>query len=218
MLPFRHHRGKVSEGRSRTPTVRGKSRSRQSPRQNSSLSPHGLRYFGSGDTTISNYYESPFALVPSDAGGAIKVPVASQPRRSHGRPSTWLVPPSARRIGLHGFSFAARIPLKRAAPHADTRSGIDASWLAFRAADYAPRLRPSPRMAQESFVSSPFSSILLCIPLSRGAVRLGGGRAGGLSGTCSGRDERWTSARTVWSCCEAGMVAGSSPYSVRRGR
>ena len=29
------------------------------------------------DTTISNYYESPFALVPSDAGGAIKVPVAS---------------------------------------------------------------------------------------------------------------------------------------------
>ena len=83
----------------------------------------------------------------TDAGSVIKVQVVSQPRRSHGRPSTWLVPPSARRIGLHGFSFAARIPLKRAAPHADTRSGIDASWLAFRAADYAPRLRPSPRTA-----------------------------------------------------------------------
>ena len=32
------------------------------PRRNSSLSPHGLRYFGNGDTIISNYYESPFAF------------------------------------------------------------------------------------------------------------------------------------------------------------
>ena len=43
---------------------------------------------------------------------------------------------------------ASRIPSKRGNPHADTRSGIDASWLACRGADYAPRLRFSPRMAQ----------------------------------------------------------------------
>ena len=55
-------------------------------------------------------------------------------------------------------SLASRIPSKRDHPHADTRSGIDASWLACRGADYAPRLRPSPRMAQESLVSPSFSS------------------------------------------------------------
>ena len=33
-------------------------------------------------------------------------------------------------------------------PHADTRAGIDASWLVCRGADYALRLRPTPRVAQ----------------------------------------------------------------------
>ena len=55
---------------------------------------------------------------------------------------------------------ASRIPSKRGNLHADTRSGIDASWLACRWADYAPRLRFSPRMAQESSVSSPPRSLL----------------------------------------------------------
>ena len=56
--------------------------------------------------------------------------------------------------------LASRVPSKRIAPHADTRSDIDASWLACRGADYAPRLRSSPRMAQESLVSSSFTSLL----------------------------------------------------------
>ena len=62
---------------------------------------------------------------------------------------------------------ASRIPSKRGNLHADTRSGIDASWLACRGADYAPRLRSSPRMAQESLVSLPLSTFLLFILLSR---------------------------------------------------
>ena len=34
-------------------------------------------------------------------------------------------------------------------PHADTRAGIDASWLVCRGAEYAPRLRSAPRVAQQ---------------------------------------------------------------------
>ena len=62
---------------------------------------------------------------------------------------------------------ASRIPSQRDNPHADTRSGIDASWLVCRRADYAPRLRPSPGMAQELLVSSSFCSFLLFILLLR---------------------------------------------------
>ena len=49
-------------------------------------------------------------------------------------------------------------------PHADTREGIDASWLVCRGADYAPRLRSTPRVAQ-AFLSSALSGIALGGPL-----------------------------------------------------
>ena len=43
-------------------------------------------------------------------------------------------------------------------PRADTRSGIDASWLVCRGAEYAPRLRSTPRVAQ-ALLSSALSEI-----------------------------------------------------------
>ena len=45
-------------------------------------------------------------------------------------------------------------------PHADTRAGIDASWLVCRGADYALRLWPTPRVAQ-ALVSRALSEIAL---------------------------------------------------------
>ena len=53
------------------------------------------------------------------------------------------------------LTLASRRPSKLDPPHADTRSGIDASWLVCRGADDAPRLRSSPPMAQEPLVSFP---------------------------------------------------------------
>ena len=63
------------------------------------------------------------------------------------------------------FSRASRIPSQGCPPHADTRSGIDASWLVCRRADYAPRLRSSPRLAQNALVYYYFSSFLLSCQL-----------------------------------------------------
>ena len=65
------------------------------------------------------------------------------------------------------LTLASRISSQRDHPHADTRSGIDASWLVCRGAGYPPRLRSSPRMAQESLISSSVSSFLLFILLSQ---------------------------------------------------
>ena len=61
------------------------------------------------------------------------------------------------------LTLASRRPSKLDPPHADTRSGIDASWLVCRGAGYPPRLRSSPRMAQASLISSSVSSFLLFI-------------------------------------------------------
>ena len=88
---------------------------------------------------------------------------------------------------------ASRIPSKRGNPHADTRSGIDASWLACRGADYAPRLRSSPRMAQDSLVSLPFSTFLLFILLSRTQGGCGGGVKVDLA--TGGRPQVWAGGR-----------------------
>ena len=62
-------------------------------------------------------------------------------------------------------SRASRIASQGCPPHADTRSGIDASWLVCRRADYAPRLRSSPRLAQNALVYYYFSSFLLSCQL-----------------------------------------------------
>ena len=103
-------------------------------------------------------YRSPWMSSAERVGITLAIPCRT--------PGDCVRPPS---LGFFSSSFffssASRIPPKRSPPHADTRSGIDASWLVCRRADYAPRLRSSPRLAQNALVYYYFSSFLLSCQL-----------------------------------------------------